>query len=264
VGPISLPMPLVGPAPVKAVKGEPMALYQTPTIPSVPTHTEAEELSGVQEDFSATEGTIIKQEHDITNMAGVPPLESAATPASKKSSAPPRHSVCSTDKSFWVQPAAYESADLNYEANIVGTILSRIGERPGKPARPGVNPFLLYTKARWDECKQHCETHNPAAAGRNDIRTTLGKWWRSASDAEKEPYNMQAQAAQEVADGVRKEWEKKAQEWDDEARKIRREYVESHPLPMSSSSGQRAGGDGSVGVSKRKTNVSNCVVLDHA
>jgi hypothetical protein len=36
--------------------------------------------------------------------------------------------------------------DEDYEAAIIGAILEQIGERPIKPGRSGVNPFLLYTK----------------------------------------------------------------------------------------------------------------------
>ncbi|KXL41984.1 hypothetical protein M433DRAFT_72351 [Acidomyces richmondensis BFW] len=156
-------------------------------------------------------------------------------------------------------PASYDSADLSYEAAIVGAILTELGERPEKPRRPGVNPFLLYTKDKWEECKAYCSTEN-SDAGRDNIRATLGRWWKAAPAEVKQPYLEQSQSAQEVADAVRREYEEKAQKWDDEAKRIREEYMRDHPPPF-----QRAGaGEGSsVGVSKRKTNVSNCVVLDH-
>ncbi|KAK0877779.1 hypothetical protein LTR02_018364, partial [Friedmanniomyces endolithicus] len=67
--------------------------------------------------------------------------------------------------------------------------------------------------------------------------------------------------AQEQADAVRKEWERTLQEWDAGAKRIRMEYVRDNPPPLVR---PRESGAEAVGVSKRKTNVSNCVVLDHA
>ena len=72
----------------------------------------------------------------------------------------------------------------------------------------------------------------------------------------------QGRQAQEVADRLRKEYETKAQWWDTEAAKIRREYAERNPLPPGVGGGNWSAGG--LGVSKRKTNTSNCVVLDHA
>lgn len=151
---------------------------------------------------------------------------------------------------------------MNYEAAIIGAILKEIGERPPKPQRPGVNPFLLYTKDKWEDVKAHCVKSN-GHAGRDAIRQTVGKWWRAASEEEKKPYLTASQTAQQEADGLRKEWEAKTQDWDDEARRIRQEYVRAHPPPAHTPDVASQGG-GVVGVSKRKTNVSNNVVLDHA
>jgi lysine-specific histone demethylase 1 len=171
--------------------------------------------------------------------------------------------VCAGDPSFWVQ-ASFDCGDLDYEATIIASILSQIGDRPVKPSRPGVNPFLLFTKAKWDECKAHCSRES-SSAGRDAIRTTLGKWWKAASKEEKQPYVDQSQAAQELADAARKEWTEKIAQWDIDARRIREECVRDHPAPHGAKdSGLMASSLGGVGVSKRKTNVSNCVVLDHA
>ena len=204
----------------------------------------------------------IKQEPDTITLASVPLFAAPPAPVPKKLAGPPRQSVCAGDDSFWAQPS-FDGSDLSYEANIIGAILSQIDDRPVKPTRPGVNPFLLFTKAKWDECKAHCSGVNPA--GRDAIRSTLGKWWKASSDEAKQPYIKQSQAAQEIADAQRKEWAVKAEQWDIDAKRIREDFVrENPPPPTSDVKGFTGSAMGGVGVSKRKTNVSNCVVLDHA
>ena len=263
-GPIRLPMPLVGPAPVKqemstrypapmASHPQPLASWGTLSV------TGETGMPGPPQDAT------IKQEPDTIVLASVPAFAPAQAPGQipKKLSGPPRQSVCAGDPSFWVQ-ASFDCGDLDYEATVIASILSQIGDRPVKPSRPGVNPFLLFTKAKWDECKAHCSRES-SSAGRDAIRTTLGKWWKASSREEKQPYVDQSQAAQELADAARKEWTEKVAQWDIDAKRIREEYVRDHPAPHGAKDGGlTASSLGGVGVSKRKTNVSNCVVLDHA
>ena len=262
-GPITLPDQLVGPP---TIKTEMAASYaaQRPAPYSAPIANHS--AAPIQTELTPQQTTepAITDELDNITLANIP--AAPTTTLARKSSGPPKQSVCAADQSFWVQPAAYDSADLNYEAAIFATILGQIGERPPKPTRPGVNPFLLYTKAKWDEVKAFCASGHPdAATGKDMIRQTIGKWWRAASEEEKEPYLEESRRAQEEADKVRREYEGKAKEWDDEARRIRREYMAEHPPPMVVGGKGSAGvGASMVGVSRRKTNVSNCVVLDHA
>lgn len=263
-GPIRLPMPLVGPAPVKQ---EMSTRYPAPMVsqPQPLASWDALGAAGKMGIPGPPQDATIKQEPDTIVLASVPAFAPAPAPVHipKKLSGPPRQSVCAGDPSFWVQ-ASFDCGDLDYEATIIASILSQIGDRPVKPSRPGVNPFLLFTKAKWDECKAHCSRES-SSAGRDAIRTTLGKWWKAASKEEKQPYVDQSQAAQELADAARKEWTEKIAQWDIDARRIREECVRDHPAPHGAKdSGLMASSLGGVGVSKRKTNVSNCVVLDHA
>lgn len=260
-GPLHLPNPLVLPLTVKQDGTGLPHMSHAPQKPMTGVSDDAGGYMNVANGMVTLQpeaGANIKQEEDSIPIAVVPQDHALKHPT--KPSAPPKHSVCATDQSFWVQPALYDSADLSYEAAIIGAILTELGERPEKPKRPGVNPFLLYTKDKWDECKAYCSTET-SDAGRDNIRAMLGRWWKAAPAEAKQPYLDQSQNAQEVADAVRKEYEEKAQKWDDEARRIRREYVRDHPPP---GQGAKAGEMSSAGLSKRKTNVSNCVVLDHA
>jgi hypothetical protein len=250
-GPINLPQPLVGPP--AAVKREstiatsyaaPMA-YPTPKAKPMPQMPTPRSKSSSAE---TTEPNIKQEPGDTIH------VQSAAVP---EPSGPPRNSVCSTDPSFWASAGISFATSLDYEAALVGTLLSQIGERPAKPPRAGVNPFLLFTKAKWDECREHCARDPALANARNAIRTTLGQWWKALGEADKVPYLTQSQQAQEVADAARKEWDVKVVQWDSDAARIRADFVRDNPPPADGS-----GGAFGIEGSRRKTNVSSSIALD--
>lgn len=126
--------------------------------------------------------------------------------------------------------------DEDYEAAIIGAILEEIGERPIKPGRSGVNPFLLYTKDFWYVCKKECDEARRAATGNPDvkaskqeIRTAIGLRWRTASDDTKKPYTDQATNAREDATANAALFKEHVATWDKEAARIRTEYIQKNP-----------------------------------
>lgn len=127
----------------------------------------------------------------------------------------------------------------DYEASIIGEILSKLGERPVKPGRTSAsNPFLLYTKDHWYICKDECDEKRRAATGdpnakasKTEIRTALGLRWRTDTAEAKKPYLDQTQSAKDDAAAYAATYKARAAEWDREAARIRREYIEAHPLP---------------------------------
>jgi hypothetical protein len=128
-----------------------------------------------------------------------------------------------------------QSLNDDYEANITAAILAEIGERPLRPSRPGVNPFLLYTKDHWHSCKAECDSARRAATGdanakasKTEIRTALGQMWRNAKLEVKQPYLDQTQSAREQNVVLMAEYNERAAEWDRNAARIRAEYVRSH------------------------------------
>lgn len=131
--------------------------------------------------------------------------------------------------------------DEGYEASIIGEILSKIGERPIKPGRAGVNPFLLYTKDYWYICKKECDEKRRAATGdtnakatKTEIRTALGLMWRTASAETKKPYLDQTQSAKDDAAANAASFKERVAAWDREAAAIRREHIQNHPPPNGS------------------------------
>jgi hypothetical protein len=126
--------------------------------------------------------------------------------------------------------------DEDYEAAIIGAILEQIGERPIKPGRSGVNPFLLYTKDFWYICKKECDEARRAASGnpeakasKQEIRTAIGFKWRTATDDVKKPYMDQATNAREDATANAANFKEQVATWDKEAARIRTEYILKNP-----------------------------------
>nr|OQO22047.1 hypothetical protein B0A51_09709 [Rachicladosporium sp. CCFEE 5018] len=244
VGPIKLPSPLVGPPTIKqeTSTGHFARAAPTPTPVSRPQTSLATHRSTLTT-LPSTEPQI-KQEPFTTPLHSIP---AAALPTI------PRKSVCAADRSFWI-PDTFDS-HLTYETCILSLIGSKIGDRPTKPLRPGVNPFLLFTKAHWDECREFCNKDPKLRDVRNIIRTTLGTRWKALSEAEKVPWVEQSVGAQGEADRARREWEAGVRRWDEEAKRIREEFMKERP-PPEGFSGELGGESG-----KRKTNVSACVGL---
>ncbi|KAF2118373.1 flavin-containing amine oxidoreductase-domain containing protein [Lophiotrema nucula] len=128
--------------------------------------------------------------------------------------------------------------DEDYEASIIGAILNEIGERPIKPGRAGVNPFLLYTKDYWYICKGECDESKRKASGdpnakasREEIRVALGLRWRTESAEIKKPYLDQTQNARDDAAASAASFKDRVATWDQEAARIRREYIRNNPPP---------------------------------
>lgn len=126
--------------------------------------------------------------------------------------------------------------DEDYEAAIIGAILQEIGERPIKPGRSGVNPFLLYTKDFWYICKKECDDarktatgNHEAKASKQEIRSAIGLRWRTASEEIKKPYLDQATNAREDATANAASFKDRVTTWDNEAVRIRQEYIQNHP-----------------------------------
>jgi lysine-specific histone demethylase 1 len=128
--------------------------------------------------------------------------------------------------------------DEDYEAAIIGAILEQLGERPIKPGRSGVNPFLLFTKEYWYIVKKECDdarvaaTGNPEAkASKQEVRIAIGLKWRTAGEDIKKPYQDQADSARENATSNAASFKERVTLWDSEAVRIRQEYIQKNPPP---------------------------------
>ncbi|MCJ1285016.1 hypothetical protein MMC26_004353 [Xylographa opegraphella] len=164
--------------------------------------------------------------------------------------------VNKTEKSFNSPPKSMSSAPLDpstsliagetpatrqdrleaFETEILKAIFAKLGPRPARPGRAGANPFLLFSKDKWADCKAECDKARRAALGtplakasRNEIRSVLGQMWREAGPDVKQPYLEQTVSNRAVNHESATTFQDRLAEWDAEAMSIRREYVQEHP-----------------------------------
>ena len=123
-----------------------------------------------------------------------------------------------------------------FEMEILKAIFAKLGSRPDQPGKSGANPFLLYSKDMWAECKARCDEARRAIHGssatkapRNEIRTALGQMWREASDEVKRPYIERTVENRATNHEKASTFHDRLAEWDAEAMDVRRQYVREHP-----------------------------------
>jgi hypothetical protein len=127
-----------------------------------------------------------------------------------------------------------------YENHIQVSIVETLGPRPIRPVKQKLNPYLMYTKDEWANCKATLDaqkaatTGNPLAkASKDEIRARLGAAWRSAPDSVKKPYTDKCEDGRATTTEVMAEYNKLAKEWDAKAIEVRAEYIKKHPPPAS-------------------------------
>ena len=127
-----------------------------------------------------------------------------------------------------------------FEMEILRAIFAKLGPRPDQPGKASANPFLLYSKDKWTECKARCDEARRAMHGsaatktpRNEIRTALGQMWREASDEMKRPYIARTVENRAANQSNASTFHDRLAEWDAEAMDVRRQYVREHPGVLS-------------------------------
>lgn len=125
-----------------------------------------------------------------------------------------------------------------YEASIIGAILTRIGDRPIKPIKQGVNPFLLYQKDYWYKCKAEADAaaqrktrKADAKASKQEIRLALGNKWRTEAEEVRKPYLDAAQASRDGIASLTADFKERVRKWDDDAARIREEFIAKNAPP---------------------------------
>jgi lysine-specific histone demethylase 1 len=129
-------------------------------------------------------------------------------------------------------PSAEASLEVeveSYEARIIGAIFDELGDRPIRPEKSAANPYLMYQDDEWYNIKARLERETGKKPSRNEVRVVLGAEWRNLPEEKKQPYidrsvkqrNTQAQAIAEYND--------KSKAWDQEAARIRREFILKDP-----------------------------------
>jgi lysine-specific histone demethylase 1 len=138
----------------------------------------------------------------------------------------------------------------DYESLIYDVIRTKIGDRPVKPTKPTLNPFILYTKDEWQACKTELEAqlaakgNATAKAARNDIRIALGAKWRNASQEVKQPYLDRCKDGKEFTVEAKAAYEASVLAWDQQAAKIRADFMRENKPPEASNGSPGSGRKG--------------------
>ena len=137
-------------------------------------------------------------------------------------------------------PRDKEARLERFESDILKAIFDALGYRPSKPGNPGSNPFLLFSKDKWAECKIRCDETRRLASGsantkasKNEVRTAIGQMWREASDEIKKPYIERTESNRLANTETAATFDDRLAAWDAEAMSVRRRYVEEHPDVLS-------------------------------
>ena len=161
---------------------------------------------------------------------------SEPVPSPLKASQPTQDIALAPEETSSTRQARLEA----FEMEILGAIFAKLGPRPNQPDKAGANPFLLYSKDKWGECKARCDVARQAMYGsaatkapRNEIRTALGQMWREASDEVKRPYIERTVENRATNQENASTFQDRLAEWDAEAMDVRRQYVREHPNVLS-------------------------------
>ncbi|EAW10728.1 putative lysine-specific histone demethylase Aof2 [Aspergillus clavatus NRRL 1] len=124
-----------------------------------------------------------------------------------------------------------------YEQAMWAAIHAELGAPEPRPARTGLNPFLLYQKDYWGKARQQCDearqaaTRNPSAkAARDEIRQALGLMWRQASEEEKRPYIEQTEANRQTNTAIWDRWKQSMKEWERRSYEVKDRWCAAHPF----------------------------------
>lgn len=124
-----------------------------------------------------------------------------------------------------------------YDQAMWTAIYAELGPPEPRPAKTGLNPFLLYQKDYWHKCKVKCDeakraaTKNPnAKAARDEIRQALGQMWRDASEEEKRPYIEQTAVNRQTNTEVWDRWKEKIKEWERKTYEVKDRWCAANPF----------------------------------
>lgn len=120
-----------------------------------------------------------------------------------------------------------------YEIALWDHIVSQIGLRPLKPAKPAMNAYLFYSKQHFDAARKKCEEGRrpgKAKASANEVRVMSAKMWRDCPPEERGPYEALAAEQKAAYAKTLEEFNASAAEWDKRAVELKAEYERAHPF----------------------------------
>ncbi|KIW04080.1 uncharacterized protein PV09_04897 [Verruconis gallopava] len=125
--------------------------------------------------------------------------------------------------------ATLESEVEEYEARLISAIFAELGDRPIKPEKGAANPYLMYQDDEWYNIKSRLEQQTGRKPTRNEVRVVLGAEWRNLPEEKKKPYMERSIIQRNSQMEKMAEYNEKSRTWDQEAARIRREFMLKDP-----------------------------------
>ncbi|KAL4913359.1 flavin-containing amine oxidoreductase-domain containing protein [Aspergillus aurantiobrunneus] len=129
------------------------------------------------------------------------------------------------------------ASQASYDQAMLAAVYTETGPPIPRPARTGLNPFLLYQKDFWQTARAQCdathqsETNNPSAkAPRDAVRAALGLMWRQAPEDVKRPYLEQAEVNQQTSAEIAAKWKMDNAEWERRSAAAKKRWREENPF----------------------------------
>lgn len=119
-----------------------------------------------------------------------------------------------------------------YEIEVWNAIYKEVGDIPLRPQKVSANPYILFSKAKFEEARKRCEEGRRPGKGRpvpNEVRMMCSKMWKEASDTDKKPYLARAATQKAAYANALAEYNQKAIKWDSDALAFRKQYEAAHP-----------------------------------
>ncbi|KAL2848573.1 flavin-containing amine oxidoreductase-domain containing protein [Aspergillus pseudoustus] len=127
-------------------------------------------------------------------------------------------------------------ARASYDQAMRAAVYAETGPPLPRPARTGLNPFILYQKDTWPRARAQCDlahqaqTNNPTAkAPRDAVRAALGLMWRQASEDEKRPYLEQAEVNRQTNSEIAAKWKADNAEWEKRSATVKKRWRAENP-----------------------------------
>ena len=146
----------------------------------------------------------------------------------------PTPSLARSNNSFIPAEKALRDA---YEESMWNVIYAELGRPEPRPAKKGLNPFLLYQKDYWPQARiqaddnKRATSKNPnAKAARDEVRQVLGLMWRQAADGIKRPYLDQTETNRKLNQEEWERWQRDSAEYEKKTFEVRDRWCVENPF----------------------------------
>lgn len=202
----------------------------------------SENHSGDERESSDVRATPVKKRASAKASASSSRAEAAAGTAARNASLRGILRLPAGDVQFDAIKTRLQELERQREGRVEREIGHRVdadvGTRLPAPHKPRLNPYLVYVKDAWDECRQVADEEErarlrkdgasadalaAAKAGKNHIRAVVGRMWRELTDAGKKRWVDLMDVMKDNYETALKDWKDACRGWDDRAAQLQAE-----------------------------------------